>query len=108
MCAGDSRNDWQEYDSFSKIPWLVGMMTTDTVNGGTETNSDATFNLKCTMTVFLIRETDWSSVSTTNWNLIGSFDSIFPFSNSTDVYARTLGAGNHSVNTHSAFYAFTI
>jgi hypothetical protein len=108
LFANDARTDWNNYDSFSKIPWLVGMMGTDTVNGGTATNNDTTFNLKCTMTAFLIRQSDWNSVSTTNWNLIGSFDSIFPFSDSTDVYARTLGAGNHSVDTYSAFYVFTI
>jgi hypothetical protein len=102
----DSQDDWETY---LNVPYyLLGAAGTNTVNN----DSNITVTLKCTMTAFLIRKANsWSAVSTTNWSIMDGSGDILSNTSSHDemrIYIRTLGAGDHSLDTDSALYAFIL
>jgi hypothetical protein len=110
LYASDSRNVWQQYQFASDSEWLIGTLGSDTVNGGSSSNSDMTISVKADVTAFLIRSTSgWSGVSTTGWSSIGTVATLMNgYSANFEIWARTFTQGSHSMNTYSAMYAFTI
>ena len=110
LYAGDGRSDWQNYQFASDSQWLIGLLGTDMVNGGSASNADMTISCKCDVTAFLISNTSgWNGVTMTGWNSLGTVASIMDGYTSTfEIWAKTLSAGTHSFDTYSAMYAFTI
>ena len=110
LYAADSRGAWQKYQFASDSQWLIGLLGTDMVNGGSASNADMTISCKCDVTAFLISSTSgWNGVTMTGWNSLGTVASIMDGYTSTfEIWAKTLSAGTHSFDTYSAMYAFTI
>jgi hypothetical protein len=110
LYAADSRGAWQKYQFASDSQWLIGLLGTDMINGGSASNADMTISCKCDVTAFLIRSTSgWNGVTVTGWNSLGTVASIMDgYTNTFEIWAKTLSAGTHSFNTYSAMYAFTI
>ena len=106
----DSRSTWQKYQFASDSQWLIGLLGTDMINGGSASNADMTISCKCDVTAFLISSTSgWNGVTMTGWNSLGTVASIMDGYTSTfEIWAKTLSAGTHSFDTYSAMYAFTI
>ena len=101
LYINDSRDTWDRY--YALPNYLLGTLTHDCIN-----NTSFNITLACTMTVFMGRSAGWNAVSTSGWNLIESNTSIGPFSSSTRLYVKTLGAGTHNLDNDSAMYFFSL
>jgi hypothetical protein len=110
LYAADSRGAWETYQFASDSQWLIGLLGTDMINGGSTSSADMTISCKCDVTAFMIRNiSGWNGVTMTGWNSLGTVASIMNGYTSTfEIWAKTLSAGTHSFDTFSAMYAFTI
>ena len=110
LYAGDGRSGWQNYRFASDSQWLIGLLGTDMVNGGGASDADMTISCKCDVTAFLISSTSgWNGVTMTGWNSLGTVASLMSsYTDTFEIWAKTLSAGTHSFDTYSAMYAFTI
>lgn len=99
----NSAGTWVNLHS-SLSDYLRGTATFSTINTSQQANIIVYLNVATK--VYLARQTNWNSVSTTGWTQISNDSTVISDNESHNVYVRYLPAGTHSLDNDSALYFF--
>lgn len=95
-----SQYAWQPYAALPD--YLRGLQCTTTINDGA-----TTFNCSHATRVYMLRDTAWTVVDLTGYNLIESGKGYIPSYTSISVYYKDFVAGGpYNINSYSAMYFF--
>jgi hypothetical protein len=105
MGTGGPITSWTTYQGLPQ--YLLGGVCTLNIN---DTDSLMSFNTSSPVRLYLLRRSDWNSVSLTGWTLLESGKSyISAIPGSTDVYYRDFAPGNHTgLDNNSAMYIWQV
>jgi hypothetical protein len=99
----NSAGTWVNLHS-SLSDYLRGTATFSTINTSQQANIIVYLNVATK--VYLARQPNWNSVSTTGWTQISNDSTVISDNESHNVYVRYLPAGTHSLDNDSALYFF--
>ena len=105
LTINEGRTSWSYYANLPN--YLLGHAATDNIN-----NNNFTLTLYADMTVFMIRNAGWNSISntysfSTNWTRIENNGSINPAGTS-ELWVTTLPRGAYAWDNDSAMYIFIL
>ena len=99
----NSAGTWLNLHS-SLSDYLRGTATFSTINTSQQANIIVYLNVATK--VYMIRQSNWNSVSTTGWTQISNNSTVTSDNQTNNVYVRYLPAGTHSLDNDSALYFF--